>query len=225
MGVGADDEAGAAVEIIGHGELLAGRLGMDVDDDGVGGVPERAGGELALKRGEGVVERVHEQAAHDVDDEDPRAVARLDHSRTTAGRTGRIVRRTDQARLALDEDQRLALVPGMVAERHDIGAGGERLVADRLGDAEAAGGVLAIDDDAVELPALAQAGEAILDGEAAGAPDDVTEKEQTHVTIQRLGRASRPVISHLRTRQPSRLSPGRAVRLCGPEKHGRTAAS
>ena len=76
--------------------------------------------------------------------------------RAPPGRAGRKVHRAQQPRLALDEDERLALVPGMVAEGDGIGAGGQELVADRLGDAEAAGGVLAVDDDAIEPPALAQ---------------------------------------------------------------------
>ena len=58
--------------------------------------------------------------------------------------------------------------------------GVQDLVADRLGDAEAAGGVLAVDDDAVELPAVAKPGQALDDRVAAGPPDDVAEKEETH---------------------------------------------
>ena len=50
------------------------------------------------------------------------------------------------ARDALDEHQRFPLPPGMVAERDDVGAGIDELVIDRLGNAEAAGGVLAVDD-------------------------------------------------------------------------------
>ena len=40
----------------------------------------------------------------------------------------------------------------MVAERDGIGAGVDQVLIDRLGDAEAAGGVLAVDDDEIELP-------------------------------------------------------------------------
>src|SRR5258708_33968649 len=44
----------------------------------------------------------------------------------------------------------------MVAERDRIGAGIAKLVVDRFRDAEAAGGILAVDGDEIELPALAQ---------------------------------------------------------------------
>ena len=47
--------------------------------------------------------------------------------------------------MPLDEDQRLALIPHMVAGGHHVGAGVEQLGQDLLGDAEPAGGVLAID--------------------------------------------------------------------------------
>ena len=49
----------------------------------------------------------------------------------------------------------------MIAERDGVGAGLDQLVVDRLGDAEAAGGVLAVDHDEVELPFGDQLGQAV----------------------------------------------------------------
>src|SRR3954453_9425183 len=97
-----------------------------------------------------------------------------------AGRAGREIRRGHEPRLALDEDERLALVPGMVVERHGVGPGHQDLVADRLGDAEAAGGVLAVDHDAIEPPALAQRRQPRRDGAAPGPSDDIAEEEEAH---------------------------------------------
>ena len=82
--------------------------------------------------------------------------------------------------MALDEDERLLLVEGMVAERDGVGAGLEQLLQDGLGDAEAAGRVLAVDDDEVERVAPAQAGQRLDNRLAAGAADDIAEKEETH---------------------------------------------
>src|SRR2546430_12870444 len=96
MGVGADDEAGAAVAEEADALLLAGRLAMEIDDDGVRGNAERAGAELALEGCEGVVERGHEDAAERVDDERVPAVLGLDQRGAAAGRTSRIVRRPHQ---------------------------------------------------------------------------------------------------------------------------------
>ena len=84
--------------------------------DGVGLLAERAGGELALDGGEGVVERVHEDAAHDVDDEDAAPLRAVEHAGPAPRRAGRVVERAQEARLARDEDQRLALVEDVVAE-------------------------------------------------------------------------------------------------------------
>ena len=61
---------------------------MDVDDDGVGGALERTGRKLALDRRERIVERLHEDAAHDVDDQHARAVPGVDQGRAAAGRAG-----------------------------------------------------------------------------------------------------------------------------------------
>ena len=131
MGVRADHEAGAAVAEMAHRLLLAGRLAMHVDHDGVGGLAERAGGEFALDRRERIVERVHEDAAHGVDHQHALAVLGVDQRRAAARRAGGIVERADQARRALDEHQRLALIPGMIAERDRVGAGIDQLVVDR----------------------------------------------------------------------------------------------
>ena len=78
--------------------------------------------------------------------------------RAAAGRALGVVRGTDEPGLTRDEDQRLALVESVVAERDRVGAGGQKILADRLGNAEAAGGVLAIDDDEIEPPMLASCG-------------------------------------------------------------------
>src|SRR6266478_5511399 len=43
----------------------------------------------------------------------------------------------------------MALIPGVIAERDGIGAGVEEFLIDRLGDAETAGGILALDDDGI----------------------------------------------------------------------------
>src|SRR6185312_10225582 len=91
-----------------------------------------------------------------------------------------IIERPDQARRALDEDQRLALVPGVIAERDGIGAGVDQFGVDRLRDAEAAGGVLAVDHDQIELPVLDQSLQAFVDGGAPRAPDHVADEQNTH---------------------------------------------
>ena len=108
---------------------------------------------------ERIVERRHEDAADGVDDQRALAVLGVDQRCAAAGRSLRKIRGPDQARRALDEHQRLALIPGVVAERDRVGAGIEEFLVDRLGDAETAGGVLAIDDDEIERPVADHAGQ------------------------------------------------------------------
>ena len=155
VGVGADHQAGAAVAEMAHGHLLGGGLGVHVDDDGVGHRAQRAGLQLAVDRGEGIVQRVHVHAAQQVDHQDPLAALGLEQLRAAARRVGegRIVQRPDQPRLAHDVGQRLLLVPGVVAQRQAVGAGVEQLAGGGLGDAEAGGGVLGVDDHELEAEA------------------------------------------------------------------------
>ena len=57
-----------------------------------------------------------------VDDERALAALGIDQRGAAAGRAARKIRRANQPRRALDEHQRLALIPGVVAERDGIGA-------------------------------------------------------------------------------------------------------
>ena len=180
VGVGADDEARAAVAEKSHRLLFAGRLAVEIDDDGVGAFRQRAGGELAIDRRERIVERVHVDAAHGVDDEHARAVLGLDHGGAAARRAGGIIDRPDQPRRALDEDQRLFLVPGMIAERDGVDAGLDQLAIDRLGDAEAAGRILAIGHDQIELPVAHQLRQALDDDSSPAAADNVADEKNAH---------------------------------------------
>ncbi len=158
---------------------------MKIDHDRVSRFTKRTGLELAREHRKGVVERRHEDAAERIDDERALAVLGLDQRRAAAGRALRHVGGADEPRGALDEDQRLALVPGMIAERDGVGAGIEQLLIDRLGDAEAAGRVLAIDHDEIERPVPDQSRQMIRDRGAAGAADDVADKQYPHYALRK----------------------------------------
>ncbi len=155
---------------------------MEVDHDGIGGLAQRTGLEFAVEHGERIVERRHEDAAHRVDDQSAPAVLGVNQSGAAARRALGKIRRANQPRRALDEHQRLALVPGVVAERDRIGAGIDELLVDRLGDPEAAGGILAIDHHEIERPVADQAGQMFRDGGAAGPADHVPDEKnaQSH---------------------------------------------
>src|SRR6202034_4806151 len=116
----ADDQARFAVDEMGERPLLARRFGVEVNDRDVAHLAERTEGKLALYGGERIVERVHEDAAHDIDDKKPRPFRVLDHRRAPSRCADREIDRADKARLALNEHESLALIEGMIAERHGV---------------------------------------------------------------------------------------------------------
>ena len=163
-----------------HGVFLARGLAVDVDERGVAGQPERAGAQLPLHPREGIVQRVHEDPAHDIHHQHAGAVLGLQQIGAATGRACGIIQWADEARLAGDEDQRLLLVPGVIAQGHAIGAGLDDLPTDGLGDAEAPRRVFAIHHHEIELPVPAQAGQAVEEDVAPGAAHDVADEENPH---------------------------------------------
>ena len=68
----------------------------------------------------------------------------------------------------------------MVAQRHGVDARGEELFEDRLGEAETAGGILAVDDEEIELPARPQQRRLLNDRRATGTPDNIADEQEPH---------------------------------------------
>ncbi len=68
----------------------------------------------------------------------------------------------------------------MVAERDDVGAGGEDGVGHVGGEAEAVARVFAVDDGKVDAEARAQSGQACHHRVAAGPADHVAQKQDSH---------------------------------------------
>ncbi len=150
VGVRADDRGHAPVEVPAHPDLLARRLGVHVDEDVVGLSREGVQGGIGL--GERRPPRVHEQVARQRHDPQPRP--RRARRRTSRGpgwlRRKFAGRRISSSLVEVGVD--LALAVGVVAERDHVDAGGEQLIGDLRGDSEAAGHVLAVDDDEVRAP-------------------------------------------------------------------------
>ena len=81
MRVRADQGGGAPIDEMPHRFLLRGRLGVEVDEDGVGAGLEPAGLDLPLDRAERIVEIGHEHAPLRVDHQHIRAAPRLEQTR------------------------------------------------------------------------------------------------------------------------------------------------
>ena len=156
---------------------------------------QRAGFELALQRLERIVQRLHHHPAHDVHHQHLAPVGGLVETRPPPRRAGRIIDRAQELRHPLDEHQRLALGKGMVAECDDIGAGIEEVVADLLGDAEAAGGVFAIHHDEIGRKVRLQVRQVAQERLAPGAPHHVAEEHQPHQPFPPIASTRRAPIS------------------------------
>ena len=66
---------------------------MHVDHDRVGALAERARVHLLFRGAERTIERVHEDAAHGIDDQDAGAIAGLEMASATSGRPRREIQR------------------------------------------------------------------------------------------------------------------------------------
>ena len=108
-----------------------------------------------------------------------------------ARRAGGIVERPKEAILPRGKDQRLALVEDVIAGGHHISAGVDHPAKNLLGDAEAAGGVLAVDGDEIDAVVGDQRGQPLGDRVTAGASDDVAEEEQSQSNLRQARRSTR----------------------------------
>jgi len=172
--VGADDGGHLAVEEPAHRDLLARRLGVHVDEHvvGAGHLPQGV-----VDRREGGRGRLHEQVARHVHDAERRAVLALEHAGPVARLGPEEVRGPDDELLLVEVGPDLAVAVGVVAERDHVDPGGEQLVRVLGRDADAAGGVLPVDDHEVERELLAQPGEELAQRAAPGGGDDVADEE------------------------------------------------
>ena len=180
----ADDNADASVDIMAEGHLLRRRLGVEIDDHRIATITQRAHFELAVDGAERIVElRLDHHPAHDVHHQYALAVAASEDAHSLARHTRRIIQWAEHIGHALDEDKSFALVEGMIAERHHIGAGIDKPQIDLLGDAKTVRGILAVDDDEIGGVALLQLRQDARHRLTAGPADDIAEKQKAHVAI------------------------------------------
>ena len=74
----------------------------------------------------------------------------------------------------------LFFVPDVVAGGDDVGAEVEELFGDGGREAEAAGGVFAVDDEEIDGVGFKHVGQVLADDVAAGGAEDIADKEDLH---------------------------------------------
>ena len=183
VGVGADDGGDAPVQVPADGDLFRGGFGVEVEEYDLGC-------DLAEKLvgfAEGVVAGGHEDAALEVEDGVLLAIGQGALVDAKAGSAVGVVCRADDAAAAdvgvfgdghILED--LFFVPDVVARGDDVGPEVEEFFGEGGGDAEAASGVLAIDDEEVDGIGFNDVGEVFADDVTASGAEDIADKEDIH---------------------------------------------
>jgi hypothetical protein len=174
----ADEGGHLPVQMPAHRDLLRRRFGVEVDDDEPRARAQRL--DFAQHDGKGIVDRQHEDPAHDVDHADRDAAVAAREVAAVSRRAGREVGGPKQARFGADVVERFFLVPDVVARRHHADAPVEELIADFARDAEACGGVLHVRDHEIDGVVLDEGAEPAPDQLAARPPDDVADEEDAH---------------------------------------------
>ena len=153
---------------------------MEIDDDRSGALAKLVLREDRFEPRKGIVERVHKQPAHQIDDE--QGMPALDRMQPPAGagRPRREIGRAQDAVIARDVLDQLALVPDMVAGRQDVGAGIVKLAREPFGQPIAMRGVLGVDDRHIDREVALQSGQVAAHRLPPGAPDDIAAKQDIH---------------------------------------------
>ena len=133
-----------------------------------------------VHRGERIIQRIHEHPAHDIDHQHAAAAGRLVEIGARARRALGIIRGPQDAVFLLDIGEDFLLVGPVIAGGDHIDAAGEEFLGDGAGEAEAAGGILAIGDDQIELQRVAQARQFGRHHVAARLADDVAQEKNVH---------------------------------------------
>ena len=184
--VRADHGRDEAIEVPAHGDLLRGRLGVEVHEDDARLGAERF--DLAERERERIVERRHEHAPHQVQHADGFARPRAADDAAAAGHAGGEVGRPKQARLARQVLEHFLLVPDVVPRRHDVDAVAEDGVRHVAGDAEARRRVLDVGDDEVDPALLDQRRDRPPRDLPARLSKDVADEQNLHQSGFRVGR-------------------------------------
>src|SRR6185312_13377890 len=166
----------------------------EIDDDRSDIAAERMAFEDRVETPERAIEKIHEQPAHQVYHQNGAAVGEGIQPRPGARRPRREIGRAQDARVAVDRADQLALIPHMVPGGQDVGPGLVKLARQLVGKAKAVRRVLGVDDREVEREAAPQSRQMRRDGISAGFSDDVTAQEDIQQALRddsgwsRLGR-------------------------------------
>ena len=171
--MGADNRRDPAVKGMRESHFLRSRLGVDVDEGRLDIQAQFMARQQVLDGAERIIQRVHEQPSHYLGDEDFAAIPQRDHGSAGARRAGRKIQRADQPRLAHNIGNDFLAIPGVVAERNGVRAGGEQSFRHFRRQAKAMRGIFRIHRHEIGPALGAQARQGSDDSVPAGAADKI----------------------------------------------------
>ena len=178
VGMGADDSTHPAVEVAAEGGLLAGRFGVDVHQNDARLLAKL--GNKRIRNRKGVFQSSHKGAPLKIDDTDGRFAGAVPNDGAMAWHVGGIVGRTQDAWFFPNVGHEFLLVPDVITTGDDVHAGVQQLTRRWQRQAAAAGHVLGVGNDVVDLVALAQQPAKARDRRAARLTHDVADEKKLH---------------------------------------------
>ena len=167
--------------------FFAGGFAVEVEEDDFGGGVFGDLGEEIVGFAEGVVAGVHEDAALKVHDGVGLAGGKFALVDAEAGSADGVVSGAEDAAAAVVAGggdghvlEDFLFVPNVVAGGDDMGTEVEEFFGDGGRDAEAAGGVFAVDDEEVDFVGFDEVGKVFANDVAAGGAEDVADEENVH---------------------------------------------
>ena len=152
MGVRPPQGLSPAVQIIPHGPLLAGGLGVKIHQHQIGVHPLQR----PVGRGKRVFQiAVHLAPADEVEHPDPQPLRAVEDSPAPAGDTAGVVGRAEDIAVVLQVVGNLKTVPCVIAQCDDVGSGGKDGVCLPGMDAHP-GGILPVDNGKMDILQLLQ---------------------------------------------------------------------
>ena len=174
MGVGAPEGLYPAVQVVPHGPLLAGGLGVEVHQHDVGPLHPL---QNPVGGGEGVFKvAVHFAPADEVDHPDAQALRALIYPPAPAGHPVGVVGRAEGVAVVLQEIGDLDAVPGVVAQGDHVGPGVKNGPGLPGQDAHP-GGVLPVDHGEVDVFQLFQLPQVAVQALQAAVPHHVAYRQ------------------------------------------------
>jgi len=178
MSVRADERADAPIKQAGEGDFFRCRFCMKVNEDEAGGLSQS----LDFRQGgvEWIVQWRQKRAPLKIQDSHRGQAVRMENVTPLSRSSRRIIERSQEPALALDQVVDFLLIPKMIAAGDDVHTRREDFLGGFGSDAGTPGRVFAISDDQLQAMPAPQFRKKLLDCAPPRVPDDVPDEQHFH---------------------------------------------